>query len=113
MLKLGLESSLIPPIVFHQTFGRKDQDTSFDLPTKVLPYLDLNQIIGEEFGQKKTKSDYTWVIDPIDGTRSFVIGNPTWSNLISLNYKGTPILGLQIFQYLKNTILIFQIKLLT
>jgi len=44
-----------------------------------------HQVIGEEFGHKKSKSDYSWVIDPIDGTRSFVIGNPTWSNLISLN----------------------------
>ena len=59
------------------------------------------QVIGEEFGQKKTKSDYTWVIDPIDGTRSFVIGNPTWSNLISLNYKGYPVLGLANFPILK------------
>ena len=60
-----------------------------------------HQIIGEEFGYKKTKSDYSWVIDPIDGTRSFVIGNPTWSNLISLNYKGNPILGLANFPILK------------
>ena len=59
-----------------------------------------HQIIGEEFGQKKTKSDYSWVIDPIDGTRSFVIGNPTWSNLISLNYKGKPFLGLANFPLL-------------
>ena len=40
-------------------------------------------------------------IDPIDGTRSFVIGNPTWSNLISLNYKGDPVLGLANFPILK------------
>ena len=60
-----------------------------------------HQIIGEEFGHKKTKSDYTWVIDPIDGTRSFVIGNPTWSNLISLNYRGSPIIGLANFPILK------------
>ena len=60
-----------------------------------------HQIIGEEFGHKKTKSDFSWVIDPIDGTRSFVIGNPTWSNLISLNYKGEPILGLANFPILR------------
>jgi len=60
-----------------------------------------HQIIGEEFGFKKSKSDYTWVIDPIDGTRSFVIGNPTWSNLISLNFKGNPVLGLANFPILK------------
>ncbi len=60
-----------------------------------------HQIIGEEFKNKKTKSDFSWVIDPIDGTRSFVIGNPTWSNLISLNYKGRPFLGLANFPILK------------
>ena len=60
-----------------------------------------HQIVGEEFGYKKSNSDYSWVIDPIDGTRSFVIGNPTWSNLISLNYKGNPVLGLANFPILK------------
>ncbi len=60
-----------------------------------------HQVIGEEFGHQKSKSDYSWIIDPIDGTRSFVIGNPTWSNLISLNYKGTPVLGLANFPVLK------------
>ena len=60
-----------------------------------------HQIIGEEFGHKKTKSDFSWVIDPIDGTRSFVIGNPTWSNLVSLNYQGNPVLGLANFPVLK------------
>jgi len=60
-----------------------------------------HQIIGEEFGHQKSKSDFTWVIDPIDGTRSFVIGNPTWSNLISLNYKDKPIVGLANFPILK------------
>ena len=60
-----------------------------------------HQVIGEEFGKKKSLSDFSWVIDPIDGTRSFVIGNPTWSNLISLNYKGSPIIGLANFPILK------------
>ena len=60
-----------------------------------------HQIIGEESGHKKTKSDFSWIIDPIDGTRSFVIGNPTWSNLISLNYNGIPVIGLANFPILK------------
>ena len=60
-----------------------------------------HKVIGEEFGYKKAKSDYSWIIDPIDGTRSFVIGNPTWSNLISLNYKGNPVVGLANFPVLK------------
>ena len=69
---------------------------------KIQKKFPKHQIIGEEFGyKKKVKSDYTWVLDPIDGTRSFVIGNPTWSNLVSLNYKGKPIVGLANFPKLK------------
>ena len=70
-----------------------------------------HQVIGEEFGHIKSKSDFTWVIDPIDGTRSFVIGNPTWSNLISLNYKGNPILGLANFPVLKKYYLNYSDKI--
>ncbi len=68
---------------------------------EILNNFPNHQIRGEEFGQKKTKSDFTWIIDPIDGTRSFVIGNPTWSNLISLNFKGYPVLGLANFPILE------------
>ena len=60
-----------------------------------------HQIIGEEFGVKKTKSQFSWIIDPIDGTRSFVAGNPTWSNLISLNYNDAPMVGLANFPRMK------------
>ena len=67
---------------------------------KIKQKFPSHQVIGEEFGHKKSTSDFTWVIDPIDGTRSFVIGNPTWSNLISLNYKGNPVVGLANFPIL-------------
>ena len=78
-------------------------DRAFEkfIRSKIQKKFPDHQVIGEEFGHKKSKSDFTWVIDPIDGTRSFVIGNPTWSNLISLNYKGYPILGLANFPVLK------------
>ena len=58
-------------------------------------------IIGEEFKTRKTKSGFSWIIDPIDGTRSFIIGSPTWSNLISINYNNIPTLGLVNFPMLK------------
>jgi inositol-phosphate phosphatase/L-galactose 1-phosphate phosphatase/histidinol-phosphatase len=51
-------------------------------------------ILGEEYGPKESKSGFTWVIDPIDGTKSFVIGRPTFGTLIALCYEGAPILGL-------------------
>ena len=78
-------------------------DKAFEkfIRSKIKKKFASHQVIGEEFGHKKSKSEFTWVIDPIDGTRSFVIGNPTWSNLISLNYKGYPILGLANFPVLK------------
>ena len=50
-------------------------------------------IIGEEFGNKPGTSTYSWVLDPIDGTRSFVIGMPTWATLIGLYRDGQPLLG--------------------
>ena len=74
-------------------------DRAFEkfIRSKIQKKFPNHEIIGEEFGYKKTKSDFTWVIDPIDGTRSFIVGNPTWSNLIGLNYKGNPVVGLANF----------------
>ncbi len=56
-----------------------------------------DSIIGEEFKDKKSKNNFMWSIDPIDGTRAFVIGAPTWSNLISVSFKGKSLLGLANF----------------
>ena len=77
-------------------------DKAFEkfIRSKIKNKFPNHQVIGEEFGHKKTSSDFTWVIDPIDGTRSFVIGNPTWSNLIALNFKGNPVVGLANFPIL-------------
>ncbi len=51
-------------------------------------------IIGEEQAAKMTASDYEWVIDPIDGTRSFISGYPLFGTLICLLYKGEPIVSM-------------------
>ncbi len=50
-------------------------------------------INGEEYGIKPGKSGFTWVLDPIDGTRSFVSGMPTWATLIGLYFEGKPMVG--------------------
>ncbi len=50
-------------------------------------------ILGEEFGHKDTGSDFTWVLDPVDGTRAFICGLPTWTSLIGLTYRGTAVVG--------------------
>jgi inositol-phosphate phosphatase / L-galactose 1-phosphate phosphatase / histidinol-phosphatase len=51
-------------------------------------------IFGEEFGRKESKNGLHWVIDPIDGTKSFVIGRPTFGTLIALWEGDTPLLGI-------------------
>ena len=78
-------------------------DKAFEkfIRSKISKRFPDHQIIGEEYGHKNTKSEFSWVIDPIDGTRSYVVGNPSWSNLISLNYNGEPILGLANFPKMK------------
>ena len=78
-------------------------DKAFEkfIRSKISKRFPDHQIIGEEYGHKNTKSEFSWVIDPIDGTRSYVVGNPSWSNLISLNYNAEPILGLANFPKMK------------
>ena len=51
-------------------------------------------IIGEEFGNKHADTDYVWVLDPIDGTKSFISGMPVWGTLIGLQHGGKPCYGM-------------------
>ena len=50
-------------------------------------------IVGEEFGSDRSDAEYVWVLDPIDGTKSFISGVPLWGTLIALLHAGQPILG--------------------
>ncbi|MEM7129984.1 MAG: histidinol-phosphatase [Chloroflexota bacterium] len=50
-------------------------------------------ILGEEHGHHQSDADYQWVLDPIDGTKSFVAGTYLFGTLIALVYQGKPILG--------------------
>jgi myo-inositol-1(or 4)-monophosphatase len=50
-------------------------------------------IEGEEFGASAGDSGLTWVLDPIDGTRAFVCGLPTWTVLVALKEEGRPRIG--------------------
>jgi myo-inositol-1(or 4)-monophosphatase len=51
-------------------------------------------IVGEEFGPEREDAEYVWVLDPIDGTRAFISGMPTWGTLIGLNRNGSPCYGM-------------------
>jgi histidinol phosphatase-like enzyme (inositol monophosphatase family) len=51
-------------------------------------------IVGEELGSSRADAEYCWVIDPIDGTRAFILGQPLWGTLVGLLRHGQPLLGL-------------------
>ena len=51
-------------------------------------------IVGEEFGNEREDAEYVWVLDPIDGTKSFIAGFPIWGTLIALLHRGTPVFGM-------------------
>jgi myo-inositol-1(or 4)-monophosphatase len=50
-------------------------------------------ILGEEFGETRKSSAYRWIIDPIDGTKSFVLKTPLFGTMIALEREGAPVLG--------------------
>ena len=51
-------------------------------------------IVGEEFPDHQPDADYVWVLDPIDGTKSFISGMPLWGTLVALEHLGTPAYGM-------------------
>ncbi len=51
-------------------------------------------VLGEEFGEERADAALRWVLDPIDGTRAYVCGVPTWVTLIALEAAREPVLGL-------------------
>ena len=50
-------------------------------------------VIGEEEGEDRPDAEWTWVLDPVDGTRAFISSIPLWVTLIGLNHRGRPVLG--------------------
>lgn len=50
-------------------------------------------VIGEEHEDVPAKGPWTWTLDPVDGTRSFIIGLPLWATLIAASYEGRPVIG--------------------
>ena len=50
-------------------------------------------ILGEEFPEREGTSGYRWILDPIDGTKSFIHGVPLYSTLVGVEFEGRSILG--------------------
>lgn len=59
-----------------------------------------HSVLGEEYGGTLASEGYQWILDPIDGTRAFISGLPTWGVLIGLYYEGRPLIGVMDQPYL-------------
>ncbi len=73
------------------------------LRDKLLGAFPDDGFLGEEFGDKPGGSGFRWIVDPIDGTRSFVRGVPVWGTLVGLEYQGEQIAGIVVAPALDQT----------
>jgi histidinol-phosphatase len=71
-----------------------DREAEQILRSKIEEYFPEHGIIGEEFGIKETGHPVTWVLDPIDGTKSFIHGVPLYTTLIGIMVDSVPVIGL-------------------
>src|SRR5262245_38116517 len=73
-----------------------DREAEQMLRTTLLGIFPDDGFLGEEFGDKPGTSGFRWIVDPIDGTRSFVRGIPIWGTLVGLEYKDEQIAGVAV-----------------
>jgi inositol-phosphate phosphatase/L-galactose 1-phosphate phosphatase/histidinol-phosphatase len=72
---------------------RADRECEAALRETIAAAFPDHGIIGEEFGAERADAEHVWVLDPLDGTRSFITGRPLFGTLIALTRGGKPILG--------------------
>jgi histidinol phosphatase-like enzyme (inositol monophosphatase family) len=72
---------------------RADRETEAAMRRLIERHQPDHGIVGEEYGPKDPGADYVWVLDPIDGTKSFITGKPLFGTLIGLLHEGKAILG--------------------
>lgn len=70
-----------------------DRETESFIRGAILEKYPAHSIIGEEHGAVETDSPYRWIIDPIDGTKSFIHGIPLYTELLALLKDGVPCVG--------------------
>src|SRR5690349_16410762 len=71
----------------HTPVTLADREAEQHLRTKLLQAFPNDGFLGEESGEHPGSSGYRWIIDPIDGTRSYVRNVPLWATLVGLEYR--------------------------
>ena len=70
-----------------------DREVEIFLRSSLERHFPGHSILGEEFGETRKEGPYRWVIDPIDGTKSFLLRTPLFGTLLALEENGVPVLG--------------------
>lgn len=70
-----------------------DQEAEAAMRALIAERMPEAGVFGEEMGAERADAEFVWVLDPIDGTKSFVTGKPLFGTLIGLVHEGTPIVG--------------------
>ncbi len=71
-----------------------DKEVERVLRATIAEHFPAHGVLGEEFGETNATAPWRWVVDPIDGTRAFVSGLPTWGTLVGLCESDTPRFGM-------------------
>lgn len=72
---------------------RADREVETALRRAINQHFPQHGIFGEEYGASQPDAEFTWSVDPIDGTRSFISGHPLWGTLLAALYRGKPVVG--------------------
>jgi histidinol-phosphatase len=80
-----------------------DRNAETLLRQTLLGHFPDDGFLGEEYGDQPGSSGFRWIVDPVDGTRSFVRGIPIWATLVGLEYKGEQIAGVAVLPALGDT----------
>jgi len=81
------------PAGFYDPVTEADRRAEETIRELIHTHYPQDGILGEEFGEVPGTSGYRWVLDPIDGTRAFIAGQPLWGTLIALEHRGSAVLG--------------------
>lgn len=89
----------------HSPVTIADRQAEEEMRQLIMKHYPSDGIIGEEYGNHQPEANYQWVLDPIDGTKSFIGGVPLFGTLIALLYKRKPLLGVMHLPVLKELII--------
>ncbi len=81
-----------------------DRRAEEKLRESIQRYFPAHGILGEEYGEVPGRTPYRWILDPLDGTRSFIQGVPFYGVMMGLEYAGRAILGVVHFPAIGDTV---------